>query len=467
MFQFGHLSWAARVRTAKRSSIKVGGVTTREVGWSAQDLADEAERKAGACEHIEAPQPPNLIFGVMPSEAVVEATEWGNNAKEGGEKRKTKLRSTSPVMAAGVISLPDSLKNDVWPIYRDECVKALKDKYGERLRSVVEHLDEAHPHIHFYLVPNPGEDFGAVHEGYAASRKARKEPENKVRTAFQQAMQGWQDWLFEAVSSRFGLARTGPARERIKRQEWQRQNALTEAQAAQEAARVLLLDAQSKAAAAEKRLAELDAAKSSVEAARAELEQAKADLDGERRDIRRERRALERQKEELTAEQTARLQELEARELELKKERDLVKKERAEAKSRGFEQGLEQAGAVKASKKLGRAVSVFKDVVGIESAREKELKASLDKASERERVAREEARKLEEHVKSLKATIETLRVESERKLRDEREKNEIEKKEFLERAQHWSRRENELMNLYADADNELKALKRGRNRRFD
>jgi hypothetical protein len=39
----------------------------------------------------------------------------------------------------------------------------------------------------------------------------------------------------------------------------------------------------------------------------------------------------------------------------------------------------------------------------------------------------------------------------------------------MQRAARWDRRERELMDLYADADNELRALKRGtvRGRRLD
>jgi hypothetical protein len=65
MYQFAHIQWAARVRSKKQSSVEQNGMKTRDVGWSAQDLADEAERMPHACEHVESPQPPTLVYGAL------------------------------------------------------------------------------------------------------------------------------------------------------------------------------------------------------------------------------------------------------------------------------------------------------------------------------------------------------------------------------------------------------------------
>ena len=84
MYQFAHIQWAARVRSKKQSSVEQNGMKTRDVGWSAQDLADEAERMPHACEHVESPQPPTLVYGVMPSQAVAEATAWAARRLKAG-----------------------------------------------------------------------------------------------------------------------------------------------------------------------------------------------------------------------------------------------------------------------------------------------------------------------------------------------------------------------------------------------
>jgi hypothetical protein len=61
------------------------------------------------------------------------------------------------------------------------------------------------------------------------------------------------------------------------------------------------------------------------------------------------------------------------------------------------------------------------------------------------------------------------KAEGERKAREERERADRERTDWMQRAARWDRRERELMDLYADADNELRALKRGtvRGRRLD
>jgi hypothetical protein len=61
------------------------------------------------------------------------------------------------------------------------------------------------------------------------------------------------------------------------------------------------------------------------------------------------------------------------------------------------------------------------------------------------------------------------KAEGERRAREERERADRERPDWISRAARWDRRERELMDLYADADSELKALKSGtvRGRRLD
>ena len=58
------------------------------------------------------------------------------------------------------------------------------------MRAVVAHRDEAHPHLHFYAVPLPGERFDAIHEGERAENdsRARKEVTGKQNEAYIEAM---------------------------------------------------------------------------------------------------------------------------------------------------------------------------------------------------------------------------------------------------------------------------------------
>jgi len=199
---------------------------------SAQGVADEAHRRDGAHPHIkdEDMRPPIIRYGVTPDEAVQMATKWAEQAKD---PRGRKLRIDGLCLGAGVFSVPDDMPDDWWPEYRDEMIEHLKTKYGKRLKSVVEHVDEGHRHCHFYLVPEYGEDFGAVQPGVAAARAsaARGDRKGLQNAAYKAAMIRWQDEI-HAVSTAFGLARIGPRRRRLPTQQYKAERLARTADAA-------------------------------------------------------------------------------------------------------------------------------------------------------------------------------------------------------------------------------------------
>jgi hypothetical protein len=219
-YQFAHIDGYARQ----------GGKSKTGQVMSAQQIADEAERKPGAHPHVKEPQPPIQLFGVTPSEAVQQATEW---AEQAVDPRGRKLRIDGLCLGAGVVSVPDNLSEELWPEYRNEMICYLKKKYGDRLKSVVEHLDEKYRHIHFYLVPMPGESFGSVHPGVAAARAsaARGERKGMQNLEYKNAMRSWQDEIY-TVSNNFGLARIGPRRRRLSRDGWKAEQRALSAHAA-------------------------------------------------------------------------------------------------------------------------------------------------------------------------------------------------------------------------------------------
>lgn len=150
-------------------------------------------------------------------------------------------------MASTVISLPKEMI-DEWPKFRDASLQWLKEKYGERLKLVVEHLDEENPHAHAYLIPLHGidkdglpfsESFGEVHEGYGESRKTRRGAIEKFGTskgaktgkAFVDAMKGYQDRFYHDVARHFNLTRLGPQKEKLNHTEAVRQRDIRKAEA--------------------------------------------------------------------------------------------------------------------------------------------------------------------------------------------------------------------------------------------
>ena len=191
--------------------------------WSAREIAAEAMREPDACPHVEQPQPPVVLYGCTPAEAAKMAHDWADGSKDA---KGRKLRRDGLVMLAGVVSLPSDQRHD-WPRFREATVAWLKQQYGERLRSVVEHTDEAHPHLHFYCVPLPGERFEVLHAGrQAAAEKARQGAKKGAQNAaYKAAMVRWQDDFAASVAANFGLARLGPGRRRLTRKAWQAEQA--------------------------------------------------------------------------------------------------------------------------------------------------------------------------------------------------------------------------------------------------
>lgn len=185
--------------------------------WSIRDIVAEAGREEGNYYHVKDAKPPKLVYGVSLAELEKKANEWGDQAKDA---RGHKLRKDGHCLLAGVISLPMEQKKD-WEKFKAESVKWLKNEYGERLKTVVEHTDETHPHIHFYAVPNVGERFEVLHKGQQAANaaKAAGKKKGEQNREYCEAMRQWQD-NFGAVASRFGLARLGPGRRRLTRDQW-------------------------------------------------------------------------------------------------------------------------------------------------------------------------------------------------------------------------------------------------------
>ncbi|MGB7482976.1 MAG: hypothetical protein WA909_04825 [Castellaniella sp.] len=205
-YQFIHVECYARV-----------GSKQGKGKWSIRDILAEANREEGNYYHVQNAQKPTLLLGTV---AGVEkaANDWADNAKDG---RGHKLRKDGLCLMAGVVSLPREQEKD-WPKFRNDSIQWLKDKYGDRLKAVVEHQDETHPHIHFYIVPKIGEKFDDIHAGKKAAADAKEQGKKKgeQNKEYCEAMRLWQDNFNAKVASKYGLARLGPGRRRLTREQW-------------------------------------------------------------------------------------------------------------------------------------------------------------------------------------------------------------------------------------------------------
>lgn len=200
-------------------------------GATASDIAKEAERHPDYVSHIIkagfTPQPPTYVYGCTPSEAVERAERWAEQAKD---KKGRRLRSDAPVVLAGVISYPRD--GEEWFSFKRAAVRWLRRHYGDNLVSIVEHQDEKHPHLHFYVVPSLGQAFDELHPGRAASAEAKRAGKLKIYQlrAFADVMRDFQDRVYNELCRDFCLARIGPRRQRFKRSEWQAQQAALRAE---------------------------------------------------------------------------------------------------------------------------------------------------------------------------------------------------------------------------------------------
>lgn len=239
-FQFIHIEGYARkgsVQHLRSRSVEIssGNPNLKKVQhresrtiktWSIRDIANEAMRKKGHHPHVENPKPPEIIFGEPVYEAVKAARVWAAKATDAIGR---KLRKDGLCMLCGVVSVPRNAEID-FTAFKRETIQFLMQQYGKRLLSVIEHQDEAHPHLHFYCVPLLNEPFSILHPGYAAAAeaKANKQLKGDQNRAYKAAMVDFQDLFFKNVASKFNLQRSGPKRKRLSRPQFFRQKNLNE-----------------------------------------------------------------------------------------------------------------------------------------------------------------------------------------------------------------------------------------------
>ena len=233
-------------------------------------VANELARKPDACPHVTTPRPPNVLAGMSPSdipehvEAAIKAqtAELRDGRKRGDHKIRSPRRD-SHVVESQVYSWPetvDAIKADdetrsryiAWCDDMIAHARADLDARGLDVLSIVEHMDEAHPHLHVVAMPrakaSPRLDARETHPGHLAMRDAQARGEQGA-AAWSAAMRQWQDDVYTNVSHKYGLTRDGPKRRRETRAAWKARQHNAELQA-QAAAHLTTTSAEIQAAAA-------------------------------------------------------------------------------------------------------------------------------------------------------------------------------------------------------------------------
>lgn len=192
---------------SKKGFGKTTGKYKTEVKQSTiRGVCNEANRVKTFCKHVPAPMPPKLLFGVDLTEVERLTEDYYNNTKATLKNGKTRaLRKDSDALLAGVVSVPQNFEK--WDEYKADTVNFLKAKYGHKLKSVVEHTDEPNPHLHFYVVQDPGLDFILVHDGKRAVLESRETDKKKQMNIYKKAMCEFNNEFYNAVSSKYELKR--------------------------------------------------------------------------------------------------------------------------------------------------------------------------------------------------------------------------------------------------------------------
>ena len=208
--QFIHIETYSKKSAKKKDKASLNHSSdNRETNVSG--VLNEARRVEGFTSHIESVKQPELLYGCSIDDLEVLIDEYYDNSftvdKNGKQK---KLRTDASIVLAGVISLKrDDM--ELWDDYKKESIKYLKEKYGDNLKTVIEHTDESNPHIHFYVVADyrKNENLNNFHDGKLAVSNLPKEEKKNQNSVYVKAMTDFQDDFYFKVSNKFGFDRLG------------------------------------------------------------------------------------------------------------------------------------------------------------------------------------------------------------------------------------------------------------------
>lgn len=234
--------------------IQTWSMKANKAGQSISQIIAEATRDPEYSTHVEAPAPPRLILGDPETFAADHAAHVAARSTRvqmpDGSERVRAIRRDRHTMASIVMSYPVPLVAIRTQADREKLARWeqrnldwLRDTYGDQLKVVMAHDDEAQPHLHAWLLADdPGADATTLHPGKVAKRRAEAEakaegvpPREAVKIGnrvLRAAMTEWQNAYHEAVGAPEGLTRTGPKRRRLTREQWRAEKETARANAA-------------------------------------------------------------------------------------------------------------------------------------------------------------------------------------------------------------------------------------------
>lgn len=212
--QFVRIQTYARVASKKAQQMEDAKAAAKgkaaKTVWNSSDVIAEALRDEGACGHVLAPQRPIFHYG---DEARMRGlvAELDGVADAIHQRTGKRPRKDTAHLLAGVLSYPNDAPQDRYPEWRARSLKWLHKQYGPHLVAVLEHLDEANPHLHFYAIDQQGLDVKRIHQGWVAKKDGQD---------YRTAMKLVQDDYHRDVGSYVGLLRVGPGGQRLDRDDY-------------------------------------------------------------------------------------------------------------------------------------------------------------------------------------------------------------------------------------------------------
>jgi hypothetical protein len=178
----------------------------------------EAARVPEACSHVQSPKAPRWIEGSPDAvrRAIDEHMKTGTEVRlKSGRVISRRRPPAHRCLVAGVASFPVPMfeveqSKQAWQqfsAWANDTLRHLRSRYGESMVASVVHLDESHPHIHFFIVG----DAQRLHPGMRAEidpTSGKRSRDNKWRIAQHKAgLKAWLDDYYLAVARHHDLDR--------------------------------------------------------------------------------------------------------------------------------------------------------------------------------------------------------------------------------------------------------------------
>lgn len=136
------------------------------------------------------------------------------------------IRKDARYLLAGIASYPIEYEDPEfnekhYDIWLRLTLKFLKKEYGDKLKSVILHKDEAKPHVHFYCLDEKTMSCTNIHAGMKEEKESKKTSRNAKKGAYLEGMSKFQDRYYEEVSFRISMTRCNQTKcERLERKKY-------------------------------------------------------------------------------------------------------------------------------------------------------------------------------------------------------------------------------------------------------